>query len=60
MLFTRSPRRNIISMEMNDIRKFIAENKKKEPFTEEEMNVMLDRMENDNKVMRNGDTVYFV
>lgn len=48
------------SLEMDDIRKFLTKTEKNQPFTEEELDVLLDKMQDDNKVMRSGDTVYLI
>ncbi len=45
---------------MDDIRKFVAEKEKNDPFTEEELDVVLNRMEDDHRVFRSGNTVYLM
>jgi type III secretory pathway component EscV len=49
------------SLAIDEIRKFLAKTtEKSQPFTEAELDVLLDKMQDDNKVMRSGDTVYLI
>jgi hypothetical protein len=45
---------------IDDIRKFIAENEKNDPFTEEELDVVLNMMQDEGLVYRSGETVNLI
>ena len=45
---------------IDDIRKFLAEKEKNDPFTEKELEVVLNRMEDEGLVFRSGNTVYLI
>ncbi len=46
--------------EIDDIRKYIAEKEKNDPFTEEELDVVLNRMHDEGLVFRSGETVHLI
>jgi len=48
------------SLEMNVIRAFFAKVEKKAPFSNEEIDACIDKMSDDNKVMRSDDTVFII
>jgi hypothetical protein len=52
--------KNQAQAEIGDIRKYIAEKEKNQPFTEEELDVVLKRMDDDHRVFRSGNTVYLI
>jgi len=47
-------------LEMSVIRSFLAKNEKKKPFTEAEIDSCIERMSDENKVMRSEDTVFII
>merc|ERR1719225_1341479 len=47
-------------LEMSVIRSFLAKNEKKKPFTEAEIDACIERMSDENKVMRSEDTVFII
>ena len=48
------------SLEVDVIRSFFARVEKKKPFNNAEIDACVDKMANENKVMRNEDTVFFI
>ena len=48
------------SVEIDDIRSFFEEREKKKPFVHEELDACIDRMAEENKVMRSEDVVYII
>ncbi|XP_023339006.1 DNA replication licensing factor MCM3 [Eurytemora carolleeae] len=48
------------SLEMQQIYTFMERNEKQKPFSEAEIDVVLDRMQDENKVMRSGETIYII
>jgi len=47
-------------LEMSVIRSFLAKNEKKKPFKEAEIDACIERMSDENKVMRSEDTVFII
>merc|ERR1712095_113480 len=47
-------------LEMSVIRSFLSKNEKKKPFTEAEIDACIERMSDENKVMRSEDTVFII
>merc|ERR550525_2254751 len=47
-------------LEMTVIRSFLAKNEKKKPFNEAEIDACIERMSDENKVMRSEDTVFII
>merc|ERR1719264_1231609 len=47
-------------LEISVIRKFFAKEEKKKPFSNDEIDACLEKMADENKVMRNDDTVYII
>jgi len=48
------------SLEMNVIRAFFTKSGKKSPFSNDEIDACIDKMSDDNKVMRSDDTVFII
>ena len=48
------------SLEMNVIRSFLAKVEKIKPFNNVEIDVCLDKMDDENRVLRNGDEVFLI
>merc|ERR1719350_1700129 len=47
-------------LEISVIRKFFDKQKEKKPFSNEEIDACIERMSDENKVMRSDDTVYII
>merc|ERR1712106_1191792 len=48
------------SLEMDVIRTFFAKSEKKSPFSKDEIDACIEKMSDDNKVMRSEDTVFII
>ena len=48
------------SLELHVVRAFFAKAEKKSPFSEAEIDACIEKMSNDNKLMRSEDTIYVI